>query len=232
MSKGLRSNQDGISVKDRTAAGPVPDGGGAQSPSGTWATAAQGAKADSAVQPGSANAVPDAGSATDGEVLTLGVSGLPEWAPASGGGSGASGTVVGATGTQSLGSGSNQITFWDSEDSNDTLGAWSSANASRMTAPSTGLYLVIANLQLSAFTANYQAIKFKVNGSQVLGVFGGPEASSSAGRNTMSSMVVFLSAGDYVEVYMDLSSPSTTVTVTGNWGTTSGQSRFEMVKLA
>lgn len=108
------------------------------------------------------------------------------------------GAHVSRSTNQSIGSGSDTALSFTTTVRDDTS-YFSVGSPTRLTAPTTGWYVITASIAWEAFGQNRRKTKLRKNGSTVYYCqsyeFGGGEVSRAGG-----SMTLYLTAGDYIEV--------------------------------
>lgn len=132
------------------------------------------------------------------------------------------------SGQQTVATTSTTALTLDSEDVDTDTMHDTASNTSRLTAPSTGKYLITASITVEANNNPEILVRVRKNGATMLNVgWRAQITGSQVTRQTIgSSLVASLSATDYVELVM-INSTSDTVTV----GLSTAPTTFGMVKL-
>lgn len=117
---------------------------------------------------------------------------------------------------------------WDTEDTDPNTMHDTGSNTSRITVPSTGVYLVTAHTQWQNSGTGYRRVWFRVNGSDTYGVVA-ISSTSSDQTGIESTALLSLTANDYVEVRV-LQNSGGSLNLLG--GSTTEASYFRVIKIS
>ena len=143
---------------------------------------------------------------TAGQVLTVNAGATaPEWAAASGGGGGSgtfSGAIVSRSTTQSIPTTTFTAVLFTTETVDTDAYHDGATNTDRLTAPSTGYYLVVGEVTIAPGTEadTHRYADITKNGTRVAIASAPPWSESGFSSAINLSAIVSLTAGDYVNV--------------------------------
>lgn len=147
-----------------------------------------------------------------------------EWAPGTAGSVTAVGAFVSRSTTQSFSNGTPAAVSFDTEVRDDG-GCWTSGAATRLTAPSTGWYVIAGSVWMAGSTSNGRRLYIRLNGSTEIA---GSSVAAPGDHNDprlSCSTPYYLSATDYVELIVDQNQGSAV-------NIQAGSGKFSMVKVA
>lgn len=141
-----------------------------------------------------------------GEVLTV-VSGQPAWAAPTGGGGGGlvysptnDGAAVRRAANQSISEDTVTAVSFDTEDRDDG-NYYTSGSPTRLTVANAGWYILAGSVIWAASNTGFRRAYWRVNGTTTHGLVSVPPVSDSGSTSSQeTSAVVYLNAGDYVEL--------------------------------